>query len=139
MEEKIENTEKKTMSKKFILPLMVVFAIGLVVASATVYYVSTLNLTVGVNEAFVVSYAVMGEGGTYITGNCADVGSDYWFTSESQNIPTGGFYPLESRKVCVRIQNKGEVAIPYIIKSTVTNDNANNDCANAFGLSLIHI
>jgi hypothetical protein len=131
---------KRLMSKKANLfgkqiPVFVIALIAVIgFASATVYVVNTLTLTVGVKEAFTVQYAVIGDGGTYITGNCADVAGQYWFDSNSQNIPTGGFYPLESRKVCIRINNLGEAAIPYTIKSNVTNDNANQDCAKAFGL-----
>jgi hypothetical protein len=126
--------KKEKKNKKFLLTILIaVFTISLVCAG--VYYVSTLNLTVGVKEAFVVKYAVLGDAGTYTDGTCAGLALDdpQWFTATDTNIPTGGFYPNEARRVCVRIQNLGEKAIPYVITSRVTNDNEAKDCENAFG------
>jgi hypothetical protein len=125
--------KKEKKNKKFLLTILIaVFTISLVCAG--VYYVSTLNLTVGVKEAFVVKYAVLGDAGTYTDGTCAGLALDdpQWFTATDTNIPTGGFYPNEARRVCVRIHNLGEVAIPYVITSRITNENANGDCEHAF-------
>jgi hypothetical protein len=121
---------KKKFNKKLMIPLMAVFAIGMVFAVG--YIVNSLTLTVGVAEAFEIKYAVMGDGGTYTGGTCANE-SLTWFTSTETSIPTGNFYPMESRAVCVRIKNLGEVAIPYTINSNVTNDDGTK-CATAFGL-----
>lgn len=55
MEEKIENIEKKKFNKKFILPLMVVFAIGLVVAGAMFYEQYVVN--VNVNQYIIIDGA----------------------------------------------------------------------------------
>jgi hypothetical protein len=125
--------EKKKINKKLMIPLFVILALGLVCAG--VYYVSTLNLVVGVNEAFIVKYAVLGDSSTYTEGTCAGLAVDdsQWFTAIDTNIPTGGFYPNEARRVCVRIQNLGEANIPYTITSRVTNDNEAKDCEKAFG------
>ena len=117
------------MNKFLILGLSVFLLLG--VASA-IYIVNSLTLTVGVAEPFVVSYAVLGDAGTYTEGDCESATD--WFTSTDTNIPTGDFFPLEQRYVCVRIQNLGEVAIPYVISANVVNDNPDGDCANAFGL-----
>jgi len=119
------------MNKKLLWVAMPLLAITLVLAVG--YIVNSLTLNVGVEEPFTVRYAVIGDAGTYTTGNCSDETLN-WFTSDSTSIPTGNFYPMESRAVCVEITNAGEVAIPYTINSIVTNDNENNDCANAFGL-----
>jgi hypothetical protein len=119
------------MNKKFVIPLVVMFAIGLVVAG--VYYVNSLTLTVGVAEPFTILYAIRGDAGNYNGITTCEQATNY-FTSDSQSIPTGNFYPMESRAVCVKITNAGEAIIPYTITSVVTNDNQNNDCANAFGL-----
>jgi hypothetical protein len=127
-ENKIENTEKKKMNKKLILPLMVVFAIGLVVAG--VYLVNSLTLTVGVAEPFEVEYAVLGDAGTYTSQSCD--GATY-FHSTDTSIPTGNLYAGESRYVCVKINNLAEVSIPYTITQSYLNDNANYDCQTAFG------
>jgi hypothetical protein len=123
--------KKKTISKKIflfgILPLLLlgtVFAVG--------YIVSNLVLTVGVAEPFEVKYNVLGDSGTYTEGTCAGT-TEGWFTSTDTNIPTGNFYPMEQRRVCVKIHNLGEADVPYTISATVLNDNQNGDCANAFG------
>ena len=126
-------TEEKKSIKKLLIPLFTILLIGSVFAVGIGYLVNSLTLTIGVAEPFEVQYAVIGDAGTYTTGTCSDE-SLTWFTSTSESIPTGNFYPNEARLVCVRINNLGEVAIPYTISSVVTNDNLNNDCANAFGL-----
>jgi hypothetical protein len=131
----MENKEIKKKSfwksKMFLFAILPLFVIGLVLAGG--YIVSTLTLTIGVGEPFTVQYAIIGDASTYTGGTCANE-SLTWFNSTSTSIPTGNFYPMESRAVCVKITNAGEVAIPYTINSTVTNDNQNSDCANAFGL-----
>lgn len=118
------------MNKKFLIPLIAVF--GLAGVFAVGYIVSTLTLTVGVAEPFEVQYNVLGDSGTYTEGTCAET-TEGWFTSTDTNIPTGNFYPMEQRRVCVKVHNLGEEDIPYTITATVLNDNLNNDCANAFG------
>jgi hypothetical protein len=115
--------------KKYLFAIIPLFLVVSVLAVG--YIVNQINLTVGVKEPFVVQYAVIGDMGTYTGGTCANESLN-WFTSDSTSIPTGGFYPLESRAVCVRIENKGEVSIPYTITSRVTNDNQAGDCVHAF-------
>lgn len=127
--------EKKKSKKILIIPLMVVFAIGMVFAIG--YLVNSLTLTIGVAEPFTIRYAVIGDASTYTEGTCANL-SLAWFTSTSTSIPTGDFYPNESRLVCVEITNAGEVTIPYTIDAVVTNDDGTK-CANAFGLPTILI
>ena len=136
---------KRLLSKKANLfgksvPVFVIVMIALIgfasATAVTVYVVNSLTLTVGVKEAFVVQYAVLGDGGTYDGVTTCENYQEAWFTSDSQSIPTGGFYPMEARRVCVKIQNLGEVAIPYTIEAKVTGDNPNGDCASAFGLPL---
>lgn len=121
------------MNKKVLIPIIIgVFVIG--IAFASVYIVNSLTLTSGVAEPFTVQYAVLGDGhGGYEGLSCADEGT-VWFTSTSASIPTGDFYPMESRYVCIKITNKAEAVIPYTINSYVTNDNLAGDCATAFGL-----
>lgn len=125
-----EIKKKKFYQKKWFLFTVLPMFICFVIAGG--YLVSTLVLTVGVAEPFTIQYAVLGDAGTYTTGTCEDEGLN-WFTSNSQSIPTGNFYPMEARLVCVKITNAGEVSIPYTITSTVTND-VDNLCANAFDL-----
>lgn len=131
----MENIEIKKKSfwksKMFLFAILPLFVIGLVVAGS--YIVSTLTLTVGVAEPFAVEYAFLGDSGTFTTQHCTDNGLT-WITSQTGNIPTGNMYAGESRFVCVKITNQAEASIPYTISSTVTNDNANSDCAHAFGL-----
>jgi hypothetical protein len=78
-----EIKKKKLYKKKWflfgILPLLLlgtVFAVG--------YIVSSLVLTVGVAEPFTVEYAVLGDGGTYVEGDCKDATN--WFTSNDGEI-----------------------------------------------------
>jgi hypothetical protein len=118
------------MNKKYLMLVLPLLAITLVLAAG--YIVNSLTLTVGVSEPFTVRYAVIGDAGTYTEGSCANSGLT-WFTSTDVSIPTGNFYPMESRAVCVEITNAGEVAIPYTINSIVTNDDGTK-CADAFGL-----
>jgi len=118
------------MNKKILWVALPLLAITLVLAVG--YIVNSLTLTVGVSEPFEVQYAIIGDAGTYTTGTCVNE-SLTWFTSDSASIPTGNFYPMESRLVCIRINNLGEVAIPYKINSIVTNDDGTK-CADAFGL-----
>ena len=115
------------MNKKYMYSFIALFAVGLVTAG---YVVSTLTLNVGVAEPFTVQYAVLGDAGTYVDGDCASATG--WFDASSASIPAGDMYPMESRKVCVRISNAGEVDIPYTISADVLNDNTAGDCASAF-------
>ena len=115
-----------------------VLVIGSVVAG--VYYVNSLTLEIDAKESFTVKYAVLGDGGTYeeSDGVCEDLSIDdeRWFTSESESLPTGGFYPGESRMVCVMINNAGEVAVPYQVVQNVLNEDwtTSQKCKNAFGV-----
>jgi hypothetical protein len=118
------------MNKKFLIPMIAVFGIAGVFAIA--YVVSTLTLTVGVAEPFTVEYAFLGDAGTYTTQTCDSATN--WIPSQTSSIPTGNMFAGESRYVCIRITNLAEAILPYTITSSVENDNANNDCANAFGL-----
>ena len=122
---------KKKLNKKFMIPLMAIFVIGMVFAVG--YIVNSLTLTVGVAEPFTVQYAVIGDAGTWDGVTTCDSEGLTWFTSTSESIPTGNFYPLEQRVVCIKIHNLGEKDIPYTVTSAFTNDNDNLDCFNAFG------
>lgn len=128
-----EQIEKKSFVKRKVMgiPVVLLMVLGIGMVLAAGYIVNSLFLTVGVGEAFEVQYAVMGDSGNYVTGDCAN--ATVWFISNSTSIPTGNFYPMESRKVCVKIHNLGQADIPYTITSTVTNDNTAGDCVKAFG------
>lgn len=123
------------MNKKFLLFGLPILALALV--AATVYYVNTINLTVDVKEPFTVQYAILGDAGNYdgVTP-CSSVTT--WAELENNGVfDKDGFYPMESRKVCVKITNAGEANIPYVITSSITNDNTNQDCLKAFGTNSI--
>jgi hypothetical protein len=127
----MENKEKKNFlkSKLFLFAVLPIFVLGSVFAVG--YLVNSIVFNVGVAEPFTVQYAVLGDTGTYVTGDCKTATN--WFTSASANIPVGNMYPLESRKVCVKIHNAGEVDIPYTISSQILKDNEAKDCLSAFG------
>ncbi|MBE3128543.1 MAG: hypothetical protein IMZ60_02570 [Actinobacteria bacterium] len=111
--------------------------IGMVLAVG-VYYVSTINLTVDVKEPFTVEYAILGDAGNYNGELCSGILDDAsWTPLNGGVIDKDGFYPMESRKICVKITNAGQAAIPYVITSSITNDNANYDCLKAFGTDWI--
>ena len=59
------------MNKKLTIGLMGLFAVSLVTAGLVI---NTLVLNVGVEEPFTVQYAVLGDGGDYVSsmGSCAD-------------------------------------------------------------------
>ena len=119
------------MNKRLVIPLVAVFAIALVAAG--VYYVSTVNLTVDVKEAFTVEYAILGDAGNYggsdatVIADCSGVTT--WAPLSSVAIDKDGFYPMEKRAICVRITNKGEASMPYRIQSTTSGAAG---CATAF-------
>jgi hypothetical protein len=121
----LKGGEKRNMEKKkFLIPLFVILAIGII--AATVYVVNSLTLTVGVAEPFTVEYAVLGDGGTYHEGiDLCTSPNTKWFTSPSESVPTGDIIAGESRFVCVKITNKAEASIPYIISTTVTDADGN--------------
>lgn len=126
----MENKEKKSFfkSKMFLFAILPLFILGTVLAVG--YIVNNINLTVDVKEAFVVQYAILGDGGNYNGELCSDVTN--WLTLENgDTFDKDGFYPMESRYVCVRIQNLGEASIPYIITSTTTGTD-NLVCQYAF-------
>jgi hypothetical protein len=140
---------KRLMSKKANLfgkqiPVFVIALIAVIgLASATAYVVNSLTLTVGVAEPFTVQYAVIGDGGNWNGESCACIDAlsctstgkqPTWFYSDSTSLPTGNLYAGEGRAVCVKMTNKAEASIPYVITSTVTNDDGNQNCAKAFGL-----
>ena len=123
------------MNKKYMMfGLLSLFAVAIVSAG---YLVNSLSLTVGIEEPFEVRYAVLGDAGTWdgIT-TCESLEEDdsRWFMSDSTSLPTGNMLIGESRGVCVEITNEAEAKVTYTISADVTNDNEDNDCANAFGL-----
>lgn len=118
------------MNKKLIIPLIVLGVISLVVAG--VYYVNTINLTVDVKEPFTVEYAILGDAGNYDGVTLCSNPSITYYTLDNDGVfDKDGFYPMESRKVCVKITNAGEASIPYVITSTTTGTN-NVICKSAF-------
>lgn len=114
--------------------LMIFGVIGLftmALVAAGVYYVNTINLTVDVQEAFTVEYAILGDAGNYNGELCSWANVTYYPLANDGVFDKDGFYPMESRKVCVKITNAGEASIPYVITSTTTGTN-NVICKAAF-------
>ena len=108
------------------------FAVSLVVATG--YVVSTLNLNVGVEEPFIVEYAMLGDAGDYDVGddgNCA--ANTEWFSAEEMSsYPIGNMFPGESRKLCVKIDNAG-VPLTYTVTSKIKTGEGNYaNCTIAF-------
>jgi len=123
-----KTNDKKMSKKKIVIPLMIMLGIGLVIAG--VYYVNTINLTVDVLEPFTVQYAILGDAGNYEgTPLCTDTSIMYSSLTNNGVFDKDGFFPMESRKVCVKIINAGEASIPYVITSTTT---GGTECRNAF-------
>jgi hypothetical protein len=128
---------KRLMSKKANLfgkqiPVFVIALIALIgFASATVYVVNTINLTVGVKEAFTVEYAILGDSSNYNGELCAN--ASYLPLENNGIFDKDGFYPMESRFICIKIINAGQASIPYVINSTTTGSQQNEaDCKAAF-------
>ena len=119
--------------KLMLFGVLSLFAVSLVVATG--YVVSTLNLNVGVEEPFIVEYAMLGDAGDYDVGDdgtCAE--NTEWFSAgDTSGVPIDNMYPGESRKLCVKIDNAGESPIDYTVTSKIQTGFGNYaDCAIAF-------
>lgn len=123
-----EIKKKKIYQKKwFLFGIMPLLLISFVFAGT--YLVHNINLKVDVKEAFVVQYAILGDAGNYNGELCSWENTTWNTLGDGQTFDKDGFYPMESRKVCVKIENKGQASIPYVIESTTTGNDA---CLNAF-------
>jgi len=115
-------------NKYFLFLILPMFICGVI---ATTYLVHNINLTVDVKEPFVVQYAILGDASNYNGEPCPE-GEEGWLTLENgATFDKDGFYPMESRYVCIRIQNLGQATIPYVITSTTTGTD-NLVCQYAF-------
>jgi len=106
------------------------FAVSLVTAG---YIVSTFVITTDVIEPFEVEYAILGDGGNYVSGmgSCADYNGDW---SAIGDIDVGGLYAGEARKVCAKIENLGEGDLDYTFSGEVVSGLGNLvECTYAFG------
>lgn len=123
--------KKKKNNKLFIIPLLAIFGVGLVLAG--VYVVNNFVIQSDVYEPFTVQYAIIGDAGNYVSGDCADVSVWTDYSTLDQPIDMQGLYAGESRKFCVKIDNAGEAGVPYVIQSEVVTGLGNyNDCIVAF-------
>ena len=127
--------------KKQIIVSVIVGIFLLTIVSA-VYLVNSLTLTVGVNEAFEVKYAILGDGENDYTGE--DCQNAVYNTAE--DIETGMLsfgldgdliHPGQKRFICAEIEN-GAGILPYTITGTIiggdgSNYTYNQLCINAFG------
>jgi len=112
------------MNKKLLVfGLIGVFAVAIVTAG---YLVSSFVITTNVMEPFTVEYAILGDGGNYVNGTCAE--NTEWTTGE--DIDVGGLYAGESRKVCTKITNAGEGDISYTFSGEVLDTGVN--CTEVF-------
>jgi len=111
------------MNKKLLFSMLGLFAVGLVSAG---YLVNSLVITTDVMEPFNVQYAIMGDAGNYVSGDCKDATN--W--QDAGSIDVGGLYAGESRKICTKIVNAGEGEIDYTFFAEATA--GGNDCADAF-------
>jgi hypothetical protein len=120
MENKEEKKKSFWKSKMFLFAILPLFVIGSVVAAY--FIVSSLTLDVGVGEAFVVEYAILGDGGDYNPGNGIDC-TNYagtWFPGDTSLPPYGNITVGEDRLFCIKITNAAEAAVPYVIEETIT-------------------
>lgn len=111
------------MNKKYMFGILALFAVSLVSA---VYLVNSFVITTDVKEPFQVQYAILGDAGNYVSGNCADATN--W--NDGVDVDVGGLYAGESRKICVKIVNVGEGDVDYTFSGEVTA--GGEDCENAF-------
>lgn len=122
------------MNKKYLIPMLAVFMMGLVIAAG--YVVNNFVIKSDVYEPFgLVQYAILGDGGNW---NGADTCLDYegeWQTFENGFVlDVQGLYAGEGRKICAKINNLGEGTVPYTIQSTIQNEGESYDlCFDAFG------
>ena len=77
--------------------------------------------------------AILGDGEADYTGEtCEDatyMSADDWETAFGTMLPEGDLiYPGYTRKICARITNEAEIALPY----TMTGTTSGNDCLLAF-------
>ncbi len=113
------------MNKKLLVfGLIGMFAVALVTAG---YLVNSFVITTDVIEPFEVEYAILGDGGNYVNGLCANE-SNNWFTGSE--IDVGGLYAGESRKVCTKITNAGEGDVSYTFSGVVLDGGVN--CTDVF-------
>ena len=111
----------------FVLPIL-----AIVVVSASVYYVSTLTLNIGVKEPFAVRYAILGDGEQGYNGHLCSDSDTQWFTQGDIDITnTDTMLPGQVRYVCVEINNEAGI-LPVTITSSITGEDEAK-CIDAFG------
>lgn len=136
MESTYEEKPKRKVSKKMLIPIFVILAVGLVFATA--YVVHSLTLNIGVKEPFEIKYAILGDGQEGYNGHLCNDTDTQWFTSEDVDLTTSDtMLPGQSRFVCVKIENEAGT-LPYTITSSIVYGNGSipvetQKCIDAFG------
>lgn len=123
------------MNKKFLIPLFIIGAIGLIVAGA--YIVNSFSVQVDVAEPFGVSYAILGDAGVpaWKQTTCGDIPLESFvdLSQEEQPVDFSYIYAGENRELCVKIINSAEVPLGYIVSGEVRAGLGNfEDCSIAF-------
>ena len=108
------------MNKNYLFGFLILLAIGLVTAG---YVVNSYVITTDVIEPFEVEYAIAQSDDTAV----CDAPEMVWFAGTDFTVP--GFYPGESRVICVKINNSAPVDLAYELSGGATA----GDCAYAFG------
>jgi hypothetical protein len=125
------------MNKKLLIPLIVVFGVGIIAAAG--FVVNSFVIKSNVNEPFSVQYAILGDGGQYDGVTlCSSLTEDKWKPIPGDTLDVQGIYAGESRRVCFKITNLAEAPITYTVSNTVVSGDgtdyaANMNCINAFG------
>jgi len=111
----MEEEKKSNRKKKILSAFAVLMFAGLVVAA---YTVVTTVATVEIREPFVVSYAMLGDAGDWSITNC-NSSAVTWFAAPS-TIDFKHIFAGEHRTLCVKVENKAEVSLPYGMNFSTT-------------------
>jgi len=132
-EMKMEEKQKKKYNKKLLIPLFVIFTMGLVLATG--FIVNSITIQSDVYEAFDgMEYYIIGDGGTWDgVSDCSIVNETDWVTL-SGVVDMQGLFAGEGRMLCARFNNLGEADLTYTISNTIVTGNGNTaECIYAFG------
>jgi len=105
----------KNYKKKLLSAFAVLFLAGFVFAA---YTVLTTTATVEIREPFEVSYAMLGDAGDWSVTNC-NSSAVTWFAAPS-TIDFKHIFAGEHRTLCVKVENKAEVSLPYGMNFSTT-------------------